>query len=188
MNLYRSYFSLIAAVAISFGIQSCAPKQLAIHPAAELSKADNEVVEPAPAVQEPEATPEPAKPAEAPKPAPVAEKPDYSTFKNILFEHDSHVLKTDSYEILDQIAREILKDPNGKFTVNGHASIEGGAQYNMSLSIDRANAVKIYLVNSGIRAENLTTEGFGATRPVASNDNETGRAKNRRVEVKVVQK
>lgn len=154
--------------------QACGPKKMVLQPAAEVVEEVRE--EPVKVVAE--------KPAPVPvetTPAPV-DPPNYD-FSNVLFEYDSHVLKTDSYAILDRIAREILKDPAVKFVVDGHASIEGTAAYNMELSVDRANAVKLYLVNSGIPGSNLTTKGHGATKPVASNDTETGRAQNRRVEI-----
>ncbi|WP_262249465.1 OmpA family protein [Parapedobacter soli] len=131
-------------------------------------------------------TPKPT-PQQAPTTvAPVATTPPNYDFKNIQFEYDSHVLKTESYAILDQISREMRKDTDANFIIDGHASIEGTAEYNMELSIDRANAVKLYLVNSGIPADNLTVKGYGATRPTASNDTEAGRARNRRVEIKHV--
>ncbi|MNT94043.1 putative lipoprotein YiaD precursor [compost metagenome] len=55
----------------------------------------------------------------------------------------------------------------------------------MSLSVDRANSVKSYLVNAGVNAANLSIKGFGATQPAASNDDEAGRIQNRRVEFKI---
>lgn len=165
---------VIVAMFFVFMQQACAPKRVALQPAAEVVQ-ERPAEEP-PVVEEKKPTPPPA-----PAPEPV-EPPNYN-FRNIQFEFDSHVLKTDSYSVLDQISREMRKDPNVRFRVDGHASIEGTAKYNMELSIDRANAVKLYLVNSGVAAENLVTEGFGATKPVASNDNETGRALNRRVEI-----
>ena len=154
--------------------QACGPKKMVLQPAAEVVEEIKE--EPIKVEEE-----KPVPPVE-PTPAPRVEPPNFN-FSNVQFEYDSHVLKTESYAILDQIAREMLKDPEAKFIVDGHASIEGTAAYNMELSIDRANAVKLYLVNSGVRGNNLTTKGHGATKPVASNDTETGRAQNRRVEI-----
>ena len=141
--------------------------------------------EPAPAPVE---TPAPAPPAPAPAPAKEeapapAPTPDFN-YENIQFEFNSAVLKTASYAILDEIGQQMKKYPDLKFNHNGHASIEGTAAHNMTLSVDRANAVKAYLVNMGVSSDNLTTEGFGATKPVASNDSESGRAQNRRVEIK----
>ena len=76
------------------------------------------------------------------------------------------------------------RDLSITFILNGYASLEGTEEHNMTLSQDRANAVKVYLVNSGIKADNLTTKGFGSTNPVADNSTEEGRIINRRVEIK----
>lgn len=171
--------SCIGALALSY--QGCKPKQVVLQPSAEVveREAPEERV-----VAEPQKTePKPAPTQSEPEPV---SPPNYN-FNNIQFEFDSSVLKTNSYAVLDQIGREMQKDANAKFIIDGHASIEGTADYNMELSIDRANAVKLYLVNSGISGNNLTVKGFGATRPVASNDTEAGRAQNRRVEIRHVE-
>jgi OOP family OmpA-OmpF porin len=104
-------------------------------------------------------------------------------YKNIQFEFNSSVLKTSSYLVLDEIARMMKTKPEAKFQLNGHSSAEGTEQRNMMLSVDRANAVKAYLVNNGIKSSNLITKGFGESTPLVSNDTEDGRAKNRRVEI-----
>lgn len=154
---------------------SCKPKKVLVNPSVEVKQED-----PKPVVEEkqPEVVKETA-------PIRVDEAPNYN-FKNIQFELDSYVLRTESYAILDQIYREMRKDSNAKFNVIGHASIEGTAEYNQKLSVDRANAVKIYLVNSGVNPNNLNVIGKGATEPIASNDTESGRSLNRRVEIKVI--
>lgn len=77
------------------------------------------------------------------------------------------------------------KDPEAKFEINGHSSAEGTPEHNMSLSVDRANAVKSYLVNAGLSAEKFTVKGFGEKQPIASNATEEGKELNRRVEIKV---
>lgn len=168
----------IGMLAISY--QSCKPKQVVLQPAAEVierEEPEERVVAETPK-REPQAAPT--------NPDPVATEPPNYNFRNIQFEFDSSVLKTESYAVLDQIAREMQKDTTVKFIIDGHASIEGTAAYNMELSIDRANAVKLYLVNFGVPGNNLTVEGYGATKPVATNDTEAGRARNRRVEIKVL--
>ena len=76
------------------------------------------------------------------------------------------------------------KDPTATFILNGYASIEGTAAHNMALSMDRANSVKVYLVNTGVSTANLTTKGNGTSNPVADNGTEAGRILNRRVEIK----
>ena len=113
----------------------------------------------------------------------LASEPTFN-YKNILFEFNSSVLKTSSYSVLDEIAREMKKFPNMSFNLNGHSSAEGTEQRNMTLSVDRATAVKSYLVTAGINANNLNTKGFGESMPLTSNDTESGRQLNRRVEIK----
>jgi len=175
MNIKRTYPLICLVTLLAFALQSCKSKKMTVQPSAVVETKKEEPV--------PEKKPEPVKEKE-PEPEPVVEKPNYN-FKNILFEFDSGVLKTASYAVLDQIVREMKKDPSAKFFVNGHASIEGTAEHNMALSVDRANSVKLYLVNAGINPNNLTAKGFGATQPTASNDDEEGRSLNRRVEIKL---
>ncbi len=105
-------------------------------------------------------------------------------YKNILFEFNSSVLKTSSYSVLDEISREMKKFSSMSFNLNGHSSAEGTEQRNATLSIDRATAVKSYLVTAGINANNLITKGFGESMPLTSNDTESGRQLNRRVEIR----
>ncbi|MFN8407298.1 MAG: OmpA family protein [Sphingobacteriaceae bacterium] len=103
---------------------------------------------------------------------------------NIQFEFDSSVLKTSSFPALDKLSSDIKSGVYTKIRLEGFASIEGTPEYNMQLSIDRANSVKTYLVNAGVPSSKLTVKGFGTKRPIASNDTEEGRILNRRVEIK----
>ena len=117
-------------------------------------------------------------------PLPVATTVDHSNvtgFEPIQFEFNSSVLKTESYPILDKLS-STLREGNGKVTLNGYASSEGTAAYNMKLSKDRANSVKTYLVNAGVNSSQVITKGNGEANPIASNDTEEGRIQNRRVE------
>jgi outer membrane protein OmpA-like peptidoglycan-associated protein len=68
----------------------------------------------------------------------------------------------------------------------GHTDTVGSAEYNQKLSERRADAVRRYLINGGIMPERIRTEGFGESKPVASNDTDEGRAQNRRVELRVL--
>lgn len=104
-----------------------------------------------------------------------------SGFETIQFEFNSSVLKTESYPTLDKLS-SVLRENGGKVTVNGYASSEGTAAYNLKLSKDRANSVKTYLVNSGVNSSQVVTRGHGEANPIASNDTEEGRIQNRRVE------
>ncbi len=105
---------------------------------------------------------------------------DYSA---IQFEFDSYVLKTSSYPVLDNVSKD-LRDSKGNITLEGYASAEGTEGYNLQLSKDRANAVKNYLVNSGVGANSVNVVGYGEANPIASNATEAGRVQNRRVEFK----
>ncbi|MBS1530370.1 MAG: OmpA family protein [Bacteroidetes bacterium] len=127
--------------------------------------------------------PPPPAPTPAPAPAPAPAPPNYN-FSNIQFEFDSSILRTDAYPILDKAAAEMKKDPSATFVMKGYASSEGTPEHNMTLSQDRANSVKAYLVNSGIPAANITAKGYGTANPVADNSTEAGRVLNRRVEMK----
>ncbi len=102
--------------------------------------------------------------------------------ENIQFEYNSSVLRTSSYPTLDKVSSMLRSDKAKSIQLDGHASAEGTDAYNMQLSIDRANAVKTYLVNSGVDAKRISVKGHGESRPIASNATEEGRVKNRRVE------
>lgn len=157
-------------------------------------KAKKVVTDETPLVKEvPLPTPAPA-PVTTPAPvankpvetvAPPAEKPNFQ-IDNIQFEFNSSVLKTASLPILEKAISEMKKAPNTKFILNGHSSAEGSAAHNMTLSIDRANAVKTYFVNAGLNAANFRVVGHGDKYPVNNNNTEEGRVKNRRTEIQVV--
>ncbi|MFM6975735.1 MAG: OmpA family protein [Sphingobacteriaceae bacterium] len=116
-------------------------------------------------------------------PEPVVVVPTFK-YENLQFELNSSVLKTSYYAVLDVISSEMRKYPALTFEINGHASAEGTEERNKTLSVDRATAVKTYLVNSGVNSTQLYTKGFGESMPIASNDTEEGRQVNRRVEIK----
>lgn len=89
-------------------------------------------------------------------------------------------------ERLDAI-KEILKNyPNAKFSIEGHTDSDGSDKLNQKLSEDRANAVRNALIARGVNPNNLTSVGFGETKPVATNKTKEGKAENRRTEVKHV--
>ena len=142
-------------------------------------------------------TPAPTPVKEVPTPAPVTSKPVETVqsapavkpnfnIENIQFEFNSSVLKTASLPILERAISEIKKAPNTKFILNGHSSAEGTPNHNMTLSVDRANAVKTYFVNAGLNAANFKVVGHGEKYPVSNNTTEEGRVKNRRTEIQVV--
>ncbi|MBL4677552.1 MAG: OmpA family protein, partial [Mucilaginibacter sp.] len=84
---------------------------------------------------------------------------------------------------LDKAVVEMKKDPSVKFQLDGHSSAEGSEQHNMDLSVERANSVKTYLVNSGVDAGSLSIKGYGESKPLNANKTEEERSVNRRVEI-----
>jgi OOP family OmpA-OmpF porin len=74
------------------------------------------------------------------------------------------------------------------FIVEGHTDNVGADAYNMNLSKERAKAVMDYLVSKGVPATKISSVGYGEEKPIASNETEEGRSKNRRVEIKAKKK
>ena len=101
----------------------------------------------------------------------------------LLFDFDKAIIKSSSLPELNEIAVILKKNPGLKIHLKGHTCNIGSKKYNMDLSMRRANAVKKYLVSKDISMERITTEGFGFSKPVASNKTKQGRAMNRRVEI-----
>lgn len=91
-----------------------------------------------------------------------------------------------SFGVLDNVASILLKNAGIQVRIEGHTDPLGTPEVNLKLSQDRAEAVSRYLVEAGVAAERLEARGYGATRPVADNATEAGRAKNRRVQFVVV--
>jgi outer membrane protein OmpA-like peptidoglycan-associated protein len=102
----------------------------------------------------------------------------------INFDVNSAQILPASYPLLDEFGKALNSGLAGRsFIVAGHTDDSGAASYNQALSARRAKAVADFLVaGHGIDVSRLTLEGYGETKPIASNDNETGRALNRRVE------
>ncbi|HEX6495790.1 MAG TPA: OmpA family protein [Acidobacteriaceae bacterium] len=102
----------------------------------------------------------------------------------IYFDFNRDTLKAESEPVLKEIAQAMTNNPDWKLTVEGHTDNVGGDSYNLDLSKRRAAAVKQALVGQyNIAADRLLTGGFGASRPVETNDTLEGRARNRRVEL-----
>jgi outer membrane protein OmpA-like peptidoglycan-associated protein len=108
-------------------------------------------------------------------------------FRNILFDFDKADIKPESYPILDEVTEYLKSNPDLKMEAQGHTDSKGTAEYNLKLSDRRAASVKKYLVDKGIEADRLETKGYGLTKPIAPNDTEENRARNRRVEFKPIQ-
>ena len=101
------------------------------------------------------------------------------------FDFNKANIRPDARPILDEAARILKERGDIHVVVAGHTDSVGSDAYNMKLSNRRAEAVKRYLVDHGIAASRITSEGFGKREPVASNATAEGRAQNRRVELHV---
>ena len=106
--------------------------------------------------------------------------------KNIFFDFNKFDLKPESQVELDRVVQLMQDNPTVKIQIEGHTDNIGNAADNMKLSENRAKAVVNYLVSKNISITRLTAKGFGATKPIADNSTEEGRAQNRRTELKVV--
>lgn len=106
--------------------------------------------------------------------------------KNIFFDVNKTDLKPESQVELDNLVLLMKDNPTLKIQINGHTDNVGKAADNLKLSNGRAQSVVAYITSKGIAADRLSSQGFGATQPLDSNDTEEGRAKNRRTELKVL--
>jgi outer membrane protein OmpA-like peptidoglycan-associated protein len=105
------------------------------------------------------------------------------TLGDVLFDFNEASLKPGGERAAARLARFLREYPERRIRVEGHTDSVGSASYNRRLSERRAEAVKQAIVGRGIEPSRIVTEGYGEQYPVASNDNEAGRQRNRRVEV-----
>lgn len=105
------------------------------------------------------------------------------TLGDALFSTNKADLKPGAQASFDRLARLMNESPNRKIVVEGHTDSTGSDEYNMTLSQQRADAVKSYLVAQGVAADRISSVGKGKGFPVATNDTASGRQQNRRVEV-----
>lgn len=136
-------------------------------------------------------TPPPPPPPPEPEPEPKrVELRDNSIQINekVQFSYNDSKILEQSFSLLDEVAQVIKDNPHiKKLQIEGHASSEGDDDYNMKLSDHRAKAVRVYLIGKGIAPAMLVAKGFGETKPIADNDTEAGREKNRRVEFNILE-
>jgi len=104
---------------------------------------------------------------------------------DVLFDTGKYSLKPGAREKLAKVAGILLAYPGLNIAVGGYTDNVGGDEMNQTLSENRANSVRDYLVQQGVSADSVTASGFGNTQPVASNDDAAGRQQNRRVELVV---
>ena len=102
------------------------------------------------------------------------------------FEFDKADLRPEDKELLSRIAGILMTSHDYTISVNGHTDDVGTDAYNQKLSERRAQAVRDYLVKAGLAAEILSVEGHGKSLPLVAGNSEAARAKNRRVELGIV--
>jgi OmpA-OmpF porin, OOP family len=101
---------------------------------------------------------------------------------SINFDIDKASIRPESMGEINQIKAVLIANPDLKFEIDGHTDNTGTPAHNLTLSQQRADAVKAELITLGIDASRLTTKGFGDTKPMTGNDTADGKANNRRVE------
>lgn len=126
----------------------------------------------------------PPPPPPAATPAPVQKK---IVLRGVNFDFNKANVREDATAVLKEAATVLKDNATLKVSVEGHTDSKGSDDYNLKLSMQRAAAVKAFLVKEGVVESRLSTRGLGEAQPVASNETEDGRAQNRRVELKVAQ-
>jgi len=114
----------------------------------------------------------------------ITKKVNY-TAKHIMFESSSMKLTRSSYSALSELAATMKAHPELHLTIEGYTDSTGAPSHNMQLSLQRANAVKSYLIKKGISNDQITANGYGQQKPIGDNKTLKGKAMNRRVEFKL---
>lgn len=109
-----------------------------------------------------------------------------AVLNNLFFDVDKYELKEKSSPELQKILRFLRENPRIRVEIGGHTDNSGSAEHNRELSEKRARSVHDFLVKQGISEARLVTKGYGPDRPIASNDTETGRQQNRRIEFRIL--
>jgi OmpA-OmpF porin, OOP family len=130
--------------------------------------------------------PDPKKNGCPPKKRIVVETSQIKLLEPIQFEYNKAAILSVSFPILDEIVDLMKERAAVRLGIYGHTDNRGGDAYNKQLSDRRAKSVVQYIVNKGIDPSRMEAEGFGMERPIDSNETDEGRAKNRRVEFKIL--
>jgi hypothetical protein len=107
--------------------------------------------------------------------------------EGVNFNSGKATLTPDSYTVLDELVGYMNRKDDDRIEVGGHTDNVGKPEFNLKLSLDRANTVRDYLISKGIDPARIVAKGYGQTKPVADNKTEDGRATNRRTEVTVLE-
>lgn len=108
------------------------------------------------------------------------------TLENVFFDTGLSTLKPESYKALNDLVEVMKLKSSLVIEIDGHTDNTGTPELNQTLSQNRADAVRNYLIKKGIAVTRVSAKGFGDTMPVADNSTDEGKAKNRRTEVKII--
>lgn len=109
--------------------------------------------------------------------------PESLVLEGVNFEFDSANLTASAESELNGVAEKLVNNAEARVRIEGHTDSVGNAQYNKTLSQERAESVADYLQANGVEQDRMKSVGFGEEQPVATNDTDAGRAENRRVEL-----
>ncbi len=117
----------------------------------------------------------------------VPKKNDRMLLLGVGFEFNSSTLTSESYPVLYHASELLKENPSARVEIEGHCDSIGTDNVNQRISQERADVVKNYLVERGVKENQITAVGYGSTQPIADNNTEEGRAINRRIEFRVVE-
>ena len=101
---------------------------------------------------------------------------------NIFFDFDSYQIRKESFTELQKVRKFLDANKKVSIEIAGHTDNKGSKEYNQNLSLQRAKAIHDYLLQNGVAPGRLQYKGYGDTTPIAPNDTEENRQKNRRIE------
>ncbi len=114
------------------------------------------------------------------------EEGSVTVLRNVFFDTDEDRLRPESFNELERLAEFLKMNPGLTIELSGHTDSTGDAQYNLDLSLKRAESVRSFLMEEGIPPVQITVKGYGSEQPVADNETEAGRALNRRTEMRII--
>jgi outer membrane protein OmpA-like peptidoglycan-associated protein len=112
--------------------------------------------------------------------------PEVVVLENVTFETNKSTIRPSSFLMLDRVAELLKNKKNMVIEISGHTDDVGETAANQKLSEGRAMSVKKYLESKGARQDQITAVGYGKTKPIADNKTPAGKAKNRRIEIKIL--
>lgn len=112
--------------------------------------------------------------------------PKTYTLDNVYFDTGKSTLRSESFKEIDELAEFLLLKKSMVIEIAGHTDNVGQKDANLKLSQDRANAVRDYLIKKGVKPANVQAKGYGDSQPVATNDTDAGKQRNRRTEVRII--